>query len=359
MTAGDDAIVVSGLGLCSSLGGAIHAAAAFRCGLSNGRELEEWPYFDEEEREPHLLRGHPAMAVAAGFQGAGRLLKLGTLALADLGASLDLTTLHPARLAVILVLPASAEGLERTRGELLSRLCKLARIDVDPAGLHPSFDGRIGVAGAIREAQRLLHGAAIDHCLIGSIDTRLGAEQLQRLFVTGKLKTADNPVGFLPGEGACFLLLERKDRAKRRGGAIGALVHPPSAIAPPDPEEPGPDRRPPGKALSEVMIQAMTQAGWAPPAVGTVYVDLDGTPRRAADFGSALLHLAPARPLEGWQHAFPAESFGETGATSPALAICLAARAFVRGYATGSRALVVMSSETKGKAALGLERVVD
>jgi 3-oxoacyl-[acyl-carrier-protein] synthase-1 len=357
MTVDDDAIVVSGIGLRSSLGGTIPAAAAFRCGMSSGQELPEWPYFDEEEHEEHFLRGHPAIGVAPGFQGIARFLKLGLMALEDLGGDIDVAKLNPARLGVILVLPASSVELERAPGELLNRLCKLGRLEVDPRNMRTAFEGRIGVVNAISEARQRLQSNQIDHCLIGAIDSLLAGDRMAELIETDKVKTVDNPVGIVPGEAACFLLLERMGRAKRRGGTIGAVMQAPSVIAPPDLEEPGPDQRPPGKVLSEVMLQALSNGGGAPTARGTLYVDLNGTTPRAVDFGNALVHLAPAYSLDRWTRAFPAESFGETGAASAAIAICMAVRAFIRGYAEGSQALVVISSAMGGKAALGLGNV--
>ena len=353
----DDAIVVSGIGLRSSLGGAIPAAAAFRCGMSSGQELPEWSYFDEEEHEEHFLRGHPAMGVAPGFQGIARFLKLGLMALEDLGGAIDLAKLNPARIGVILVLPASSAELERAPGELLNRLCKLGRLEVDPRNTRTVLDGRIGVVNAIREARQRLQSNQIDHCLVGAIDSLLIGARMAELIETEKIKTVDNPVGIVPGEAACFLLIERMGWAKRRGGTIGAVMQTPSVSASPDPEETGPDQQAPGKALSEVMLQALSNVGGAPMTRGTLYADLNGTTPRAVDFGNALVYLAPVYPLDGWTRAFPADSFGETGAASAALAICMAVRTFVRGYSEMNQALIIISSVSGGKAALGLRRV--
>jgi 3-oxoacyl-[acyl-carrier-protein] synthase-1 len=50
----------------------------------------------------------------------------------------------------------------------------------------------------------------------------------------------------------------------------------------------------------------------------------------------------------------PAASFGDTGAATGAVATCMAARAFERGYAPGDAALIGLSSESGERGAFGI-----
>ena len=227
----DGATAVSGMGLQSSIGGVVTAAAAFRCGMSRAEELPEWPYFDEVEQDDHILVGHPATGVAPGFQGIARLLKLGTNALKDLGASVDLASLDLARTGVFLVLPPNCAEVERRPGELLQRLCTIARLRADAQSQRTSFEGRVGIANAIRDAQTQLENGRLDHVVVGAIDTFLTAERISTLIESGEIKTEDNPVGLVPGEAAAFILLEQMEGTRRRSGRTVAFIQTPVSAA--------------------------------------------------------------------------------------------------------------------------------
>jgi 3-oxoacyl-[acyl-carrier-protein] synthase-1 len=353
---GNDVTVISGIGLHSILGGATTAAAAFRCGMSKPCELPEWPYFDEVEQDEHFLIGYPAMDVAAGFQGIGRLLRLGTMALSDLGSSVDFAKLEPSRLGIILVLPTAFAESEWTADELIDRLCKLSKLSIDSKHIRTSVDGRLGVANAIQDALAQISSRQLDHVIVGAIDSHLMTDRLYALLQTRGIKTVDNPVGFIPGEAAVFVLLELKDRAKRRDGDIGAVIHPPTVIVPDNSEESNSPQQQPGSVLSKAILNSLHIASSPIPLQGTVYTDLNGTTPRALEFGGALVQISSACPFSGWQQALPALSFGETGAASALVATCMAVRAFDRGYAHGDHALIISSEDTGGNAAFLLSR---
>ena len=89
--------------------------------------------------------------------------------------------------------------------------------------------------------------------------------------------------------------------------------------------------------------------------LGLFIGDLNGTERRALDWGHAIMRLRSklesdlAVPL--W---LPAASFGDTGAAAGPVAICLAARGFDRGYAPNGNVVVWLSSESGLMGAIGL-----
>jgi 3-oxoacyl-[acyl-carrier-protein] synthase I len=360
---GNDATVVSGIGLHSSLGGAVPAAAAFRCGMSRACALPEWPYFDEVEQDDHFFTGNQAAGVAAGFQGIARLLKLGTMALADLRRGVDLSSLPSSRLGFTLVLAADQADEERDPNELVTRLCRTSGLDLPAAHLRTSFQGRVGVAAAIRDAQQVLVSGQFDHVIVGAIDTFLTVDRMAELIETRTIKSVDNPVGMVPGEAASFVLLESMRQVRRRGGSAGAIVQSPVAIAPRDPAAGSPGEEAPtppdsvsrpGQSLTKLMLTALRAAGGDAGARGILYADLNGTTPRALEFGSALVQVSLTHPLEHWHPVFPAASFGETGAASGLVATCLAVRAFAREPEKGRLALVITSCETGGDAAFAL-----
>jgi 3-oxoacyl-[acyl-carrier-protein] synthase-1 len=75
------------------------------------------------------------------------------------------------------------------------------------------------------------------------------------------------------------------------------------------------------------------------------------------EWGHALVRL-----LERWPAVhepvlwYPATSFGETGAASGPLAVCMAVSAVARGYAPAANAVIASSSDGSGRAAVVGER---
>jgi 3-oxoacyl-[acyl-carrier-protein] synthase-1 len=92
-----------------------------------------------------------------------------------------------------------------------------------------------------------------------------------------------------------------------------------------------------------------------PPA--WVIGNLNGTERRALDWGHTLIRLQRELPLGGLPLWVPAVHFGETGAAAGLLAVCMVLRAFVRGYAPGNRALVWLASDNRPRGVLLLQRL--
>ena len=109
-----------------------------------------------------------------------------------------------------------------------------------------------------------------------------------------------------------------------------------------------------GQGLQQAIRAALegSLSEHAPPTL--LLGDLNGLERRAGDWGHALVRLRSAVDLGHLPLWLPALSFGETGAASGALAVCLAARAFERGYAPGGHALVWLASENGARGAITL-----
>ena len=79
---------------------------------------------------------------------------------------------------------------------------------------------------------------------------------------------------------------------------------------------------------------------------------------RAMEWGNAVIRLvgnsqAFAEPVL-W---YPAASFGDTGAASGAVALCIAVNAFARGYAPAQTVAILSSAEDSSRAAVLLKRL--
>lgn len=341
---------ISALGACTCFGGMTTAAGAARGGLSRAHELPETAYVDEETSESEPVVGAPIDGITDGFEGVGRLGRMAGIALDELIEAA--AWVNPRRLACWIAAPPLAEEDARRLGAAAAR-----SLGVAPDRVHVRAAGLAGVAQALREAAAALRGGRCDHALVGACDSWLDAARLQQITDEGRLKTRNHPVGFTPGEAAVSLLLERPGAA---GGGRGA---PPPRITQLCEELEERPRRgaadegavhPTGRGLARAAAGALGRGHG-----GTLYVDLNGEPYRAADWGMALTHLQPGHDLGAWAREHPAASFGDTGVAAPLLAVGLAARAFARGYAEGDRAVIVSSSDGPERLALLVERARD
>jgi 3-oxoacyl-[acyl-carrier-protein] synthase-1 len=345
-----DTVVVTGLGMCTSLGGTVTACAAARAGMSAGTELPDLLVRDVDGAEAPAT-GHPVPTVA-GFQGSARLLCLAWPALEELLESTNLRAHAFDRTGLLLGLadPASRPAANGSAGRsvgpgLLSRLIERTRIDIAESHSGHLDEGRTSVIRAVADAGAKLRTGEWHRALIGGVDSLLDGPAVAWLTERGVLKTRIKPDGAQPGEAAAFFLLERLDMARRRGAeplaVMGAACLATETVA----AEPRPPSS--GAALAEAASRVLGADGRKPWLVS----DHNGEYRRGSELGSALARLAQRAPaLAASRRWLPAESFGDTGAAAVAIAACLAARAFTRGYAAGAAAILVASEDGRAGA---------
>jgi 3-oxoacyl-[acyl-carrier-protein] synthase-1 len=159
----------------------------------------------------------------------------------------------------------------------------------------------------------------------------------------GILKTPVRPVGLTPGEGGGFLLLEKYPVRNRERPTFAILQACESGS---DAGHRFAERPVDGHALADVVRRCLPSV----PHDAGVISDLNGDTVRANDFGAALVQLR-----QGFQPAtmvIPAISFGDTRAASAFLGVCVAIRAFARGYAPTDSFVVCASGDDGGRAAL-------
>ncbi|MFY0523310.1 beta-ketoacyl synthase N-terminal-like domain-containing protein [Archangium gephyra] len=373
-----DSIVVTGLGMVSSLGGVVQSCAAARAGILRCIELQDSRVFDEDEPFKMVpLRGHPVRGLTDGFQGLARSLRLVTAALKDLMSYAGLEA-RDARTTGLLLnlghgyfrqcqqarqrqraeqlglpvgdLPDLEEERERYRGRFFPRLEELSSVAFHSRHRRLSFEGPAGFFPVMEEAIRSLRAREQDWCVVGGVDSYLEPELLQVLLGLRMLKTPDQPVGFLPGEGAALVLLERYEHATRRGARIEALVGAPSVGQ--DSHHRFSGRPNTGAMLVQTLRGFLQQPELGNRRIGLNIGSLNGDEWRAREWGMSLVKLG--RELEGARQWNPAESFGETGAATAAFATCMAVRALQRAYARTEDVLVWASGEDGRKGAIGI-----
>jgi 3-oxoacyl-[acyl-carrier-protein] synthase-1 len=363
-------LAVTALGMMTPLGGnAIVSCAAARAGITRVAELANLDFSGEASfgaetmDETPTIKGSIVRGVGDTFSGVARALMLGGPAIDEILERRPLTDDERARTGFVLnlsdhfVLDADArkqadEALPsvewRRRTERLhARLAEPRKLAPSPSQLVLRYGGNAGLAAAIEEAAALITSDQVDRCIVGAIDSRAEAGFLQAAARLRLLCTMDNPVGLIPGEAAAFLLLERPRDAARAGVELIATISKTTTQINPK-DLLADDWSPWSPELADVLRSALGAA----PEIAFSIGDLNGTERRSVEWGNALVQLRAEMGVADLPAWFPAVAFGDTGAASGAVGLCVAARAFARRYAPGRAGVVWLSSESGAKAAI-------
>ncbi|WIG92969.1 hypothetical protein [Myxococcus sp. SDU36] len=354
-------LAVTGIGMVSALGhGVVEGCAASRAGLVRIAPLEEPRLFDPGNgTEP--AKGHCIPWVTAGFTGLGRLTALAVAGFEDLALSADTSDLS--RSALYLVVPSDfhrrrveeqgllAEDHEARREVYLKRLLPAVLKHLKPRAPPPLqrlYFGEAGLIDALKDATACLRANQVDRCIIGAVDSLVDPQVTWALDQLGLLKGPERPTGVLPGEAAAFAVLELPISAARRQAGIEAHLEGPRAESEPFHRR---SRQPAtGQALSRCIratLEALPDKG---KDTRLVIAGLNGDAYRAQDWGTALVRLSDLSLGDARQW-YPAQSFGEIGAATGLVGLCMVVRAFARGYARTSGALVWTAGDDGSRSA--------
>lgn len=247
-----------------------------------------------------------------------------------------------ARIPMLLALPESA-GAPPPNG-LLPALQKQSGVVFDERRSRLLPNGRAGALLALEQAAPLFDQGA-EYVMVGGADTCSDSRWLDRLESEGRLLTRRSLDGFVPGEGAAFVLLAPAQRRPPAGAAAGAITVVASASA----EEPE-HLYAQGPATGEGLANCFENLRAVPvsqPPVRSIWAGFNGEGFWAKEWGVARLrHADLFDPSADIQH--PADCYGDLGAATGAMLMVLAERALAAGGP--SPALVFASSdrETRG-----------
>lgn len=371
MSISSDELVITGMGMVSSLGlTVVQSCAAARAGISRSMELD---YCVEVPAELEMIpvMGHSVGYFTLGFSELGRLVRLGSLALKDLigGGRIDIRVIENTAIIINLasgyyleyaaelrndkdIKAENEEGvfglpndelMQWYKSELIKKILHVLNISIEPRFQKVIFEDQPGIVHALMEAKELLLSGKVEYCIVGGIDSLIDYVWLDALNDLGLLKTAVSSSGFMPGEGAGFFLIETYKHAKQRNAKVLAIMKGLSLKQDSTHRFTGEPSN--GIVLSEVISDTLDKASTAP--CFSFICHLNGDPIRAQEWGNTLTRLQ--RHLSNIkENIIPADSFGETGAAYGFMASCLGIHSFVRGYHKSDSSLVWISSD-KGK----------
>lgn len=242
-----------------------------------------------------------------------RLLSLAAFALADLAPQLPNTPLP-----LFLAGPEPYYEHVALNQQFLKHLAKAAGITLDIDNSRCISLGRAGAIEAIATAFKFFSATEAHYALVGGIDSFYDLRTLGILEQSRRLSGNGNFDGFVPGEGASFLLLVSPNApATVRAESLLAL-HPPATVI-----EPG-HLRGTAPYTAEALATAFGQAMAATSApINTLYSSENGEMHYTKELSVATQrqrhHLATDRKIYR-----PADCFGDLGAAFAPVAIGLA-----------------------------------
>ena len=227
-------------------------------------------------------------------------------------------------------------------------LARRVELDCIPALTKTEYGCHADLATLLVQAANWLQSGDLDRCIVGGIDSFCEPQQLIACDTLGILKTDDQPAGFIPGEAACFLVLEKNPQISSAPATCIAGIemgHEDSNLFS--------DRPPLGRALAGVVTRLVQGID---SKVDFLVGDLNGLERRASDFGHALVRLPES--LRSLPVLLPAISFGETGAAVGFLASGTVCHHFWRNRKLGDRAIVWLASNSGLRSAIAFHRTI-
>jgi 3-oxoacyl-[acyl-carrier-protein] synthase-1 len=344
-----DPLWITGVGLTCPVGHDHRAAAAaIRAGVSRFFEI---PHF--ATKAGARVVGAFAYGLTDERSGSNRLLAMAIPAAQEAlyGAEAFCRPLDLSSTRLLLSLGAEEvprfEDFDESDLEMLTDECQ-----IQPLGqtLETFRNGSAGGILALQRAASLLYAGEVRHCVVGAMDSLLEWPALNWFEEKGRLKTEDRSEGFIPGEAAAFVVVERRSVAQERGAPalaqVGVLAYgeeKASVLS---------DQPLRGIGLAEAIKSVTDLVGGE---LDMVLCDLNGEYYRMKEWA-----LAMPRCMDGQKSLpplwHPAESIGDVGATSALALVVIATAGFERGYFPGSKLLVWASSDAggRGSALLGL-----
>lgn len=369
----EEGIAIIGQGMVASLGlDCESCCAAARAGIQRSRHLP-FAFNDVRTKTVEYAVGHQVPFLTEGFEDSARLVRLLSGALRDLQLHYEIPNGYLS--ALYLSLPsrkrqcsgAELAATDEIRTEMFDNATQsltdwcvrhAARIigpaayqlgwSPPPAVRFVTTEGHTGVARAIQAAVGDLRSGVVETAIVAGVDSLLDEDTLIWLKVTGRLKSSAVPAGVTPGEAAALVVLQSAEAARRQACArIRAVYLRQDSTAFLN------GGHPLGVALGTVLSEALSYRR-SEDYTTWIVSDQNGEPFRAMDWGNAFIRAVspPGQPVL-W---YTPLSFGDTGAASGAVALCVAVSAFHRGYSPAPLSIVLSAADGAERASLVVSR---
>jgi len=255
------------------------------------------------------------------------------------------------RVPLLLALPEVSPWGDPVGTSFLEHLMEQSGVALELRHSHLLRAGRAGGLLAVERALELLAAKRAPAVLVGGVDTYQDARLLTTLESEGRLQAGALPDGFIPGEGAAFLLLAPPGEGQRRKRAPFAHV-----LSTGSAKEPGHrySKEPYlGEGLANAFQCMFARMQAQRLLIRCVYAGLNGERFWTKEWGVA--YLRHTRYFEEeYRIEHPVEYMGDPGAALGPVMVALAAIGMKKGYRP-SPCLVWCSSDREERAAVLLQ----
>ena len=317
-------LYIAAVGMITPIGAnTAMTAAAVRAGVSGFRNTAF--YLDEDDHIRMALVPRDALDISLNEDALPedysarqiRLLQLAALALSELRPRL------PAKLKLPLFIAGPEpliEGDPLINRAFLENLIKQTGVDLDLALSRVIATGRAGGLTAVQLAFRFLANSSENYALVGGVDTFYDGAMVQLLHKDDRLLAGGNMDGFIPGEGAGFVLLSRHPvPVNAQGDKTVCVYEPGSGSERGHRGSPEPYR---GDGLADALRIALDNA--QTPKIKTLYSSMNGEHFFAKEHGVAMVRNRE-RLEENLKVEHPADCLGDLGAAFAPVILGIAA----------------------------------
>ena len=255
------------------------------------------------------------------------------------------------RLPAILALPTDARpGVDpRLKQHLLAALEARSHIPIDHGKSSLVMRCRGGGVAAFEKALALLSSGECEAVAVGGIDSYFDPDALEWLDGELRLHGLTTENGFIPGEGAAFVVLTPRRRVHGLH-AYGRIL---SAATTDEPRPYGSDE--PGLALGMTLAVKRAVAAAAFDRIPWVLTDVANERHRVEEWSFAMMR-ASAALSESAVHEQPLLKTGDVGAASAGVLAAMAAVRWDTGCARGAAVLIATHSDGAERGAMVLSR---
>ena len=344
-------VYVAGIGMITPVGANAEMTAAFvRCGRSAHRETE---YYDDDFNKVRMatvpdeaLENCLDEALLKGDMTArqARMLQMAKLAMSDILPKLPKGEKVPLFLAGPEQTGANDKPLNT---EFIDNLALQTGSNLDLESCRITSMGRAGGLNVIKLAFRFFESTDARFVLVGGVDSFYDKDTLDHFAAEKRLLCGDAMDGFIPGEGAAFLLLTNEMSSNNAAGL-------PCIYEPGVGTENGhlySEKTYTGDGLSTAVTMAIGNA--EAPKVRTIYSSMNGESFFAKEYGVALLRNSDAID-DKMKLEHPADCYGDLGAASGAVLLCLTAMNITK-YKDRSPCLIYCSSDREYRSAVVMQ----
>ncbi len=339
-------IYIAGMGMITPVGANTEmTAAAVRADVSAYRETD---YFDKNYNKVKM-----AMVPDEALEGClneeqikgdisakqARMLQLAKLALIELTPSIPENSSLPLFLAGPEQLDKNDLGVNKL---LIENIALQSGVNLDINSSRIISIGRAGGLNAIKLAFRYFESSEQDYVLVGGVDTFYDKCVVDMLDGANRLLCGTAMDGFVPGEGAGFLLLARNNGHQRKH--LTCMYEPGIGV------ENGhmfSNKTYTGGGLSEAFSAAIGNIDSN--KIKSIYSSLNGESYFSKEYGVAITRNAH-HFVEDFAHEHPADSMGDLGAATGIVFAGIIA-SYIQAGQTLSPAMMYCSSDRAQRAA--------